>query len=704
MTASHGEQGSFPGLTPKPRPARRPKPAPQLASKLPVARLALDLEPAHLDRLFDYAVPAKLSDQAQVGVRVSVRFAGRRVKGYLVERVAISDHKAALAPLERVVSPLPVLTKGLWRLVGQVARRYAGTRASVLRLAIPPLHLATETSLASTNQPATTGGPTNPAAVEAIAARPELQTPWSPYTGGASLLRHLASGSAVKVAWLALPWVDLAPASGGPGQAAPASLSAGLPAGVVAAVASVAAGGRQSLVICPNERQASRLHKAIAAFELGPVARLVASDGPAARMTGYDQMRRGQAVVGVGTRAAVYQPMARPGLIVVVEPDDPAMVEPHAPYPHVRQIAALAASESACSLIYASTSRSVEIQAWVDSGWLVDVAAPRELVRQASARVEVPGQDRLEAEGPSGATRLPGVAFSLLRQALPNGPVLVQVPRAGYVTALACAKCRQVARCPSCQGPLSFEGADQAAWCRNCASPAPSLLCRQCGGSSWHHLTVGAARTAQELGRAFGAVPLVFSAAEAPGGVIDSLSDSPALVVATPGSEPVVASGYAAAALLDGGALTGRPQLDATTTALRHWTRAASLVRPASQGGRVLLLGWPAPGPAGALVRWDPSGFAARELSERQQLGLPPATKAVVVTGPEPALATFQLGLDLPASVRILEPGAARPGRLVLLAPIEAAGEVIDLSYKRLGQMRQSRPGQLRLQVEGQID
>ncbi len=128
---------------------RRPRPAPGLAPVLPVARVAVDVQPAHLDRPFDYAVPADLDEQAAPGVRVRVRFAGQDVDGFVLERAEASDHPGRLTPLRRVVSPEPVLTPAVLTLCRAVADRYAGT----LRRRAPP-------GRASAPRPDGEGGPT----------------------------------------------------------------------------------------------------------------------------------------------------------------------------------------------------------------------------------------------------------------------------------------------------------------------------------------------------------------------------------------------------------------------------------------------------------------------------------------------------------------------------------------------------------------
>ena len=176
------------------RPARRgasrdPGPA---AAVLPVARVAVDIPLAHLDRPFDYQVPERLSDQAVPGCRVRVRFAGQLVDGYLLDRAAVSGHQGRLARLERVVSPEPVLSPEIMALAREVADRCAGTLADVLRLAIPPRHARTE-SAAPLPVPDGTGPP----------AGPPGPGPWARYPDGPAFLDALASRRGPRAVWSA---------------------------------------------------------------------------------------------------------------------------------------------------------------------------------------------------------------------------------------------------------------------------------------------------------------------------------------------------------------------------------------------------------------------------------------------------------------------------------------------------------------------
>ncbi|WP_460368781.1 primosomal protein N' family DNA-binding protein, partial [Actinocorallia lasiicapitis] len=153
------EDGLIPGLegltgAKKAQPVRKPaKGVQDRAPELPVARVAVEMSLPHLDRTFDYLVPAKLHEQAVPGCRVRVRFAGKLMDGFLLERLDDSDHEGRLAFLERVVSPEPVLTPEIAALAREVADRYAGTFADVLRLAVPPRHARAEAKPAAAPPP-----------------------------------------------------------------------------------------------------------------------------------------------------------------------------------------------------------------------------------------------------------------------------------------------------------------------------------------------------------------------------------------------------------------------------------------------------------------------------------------------------------------------------------------------------------------------
>lgn len=174
-------------------------------------------------------------------------------------------------------------------------------------------------------------------------------------------------------------------------------------------------------------------------------------------------------------------------------------------------------------------------------------------------------------------------------------------------------------------------------------------------------------------------------------------------MIATPGAEPVADSGYAAALLLDGWALLGRPDLRAAEEALRRWAQAAALVRPAAEGGTVVVLGEPTLRPVQALVRWDPAGHALRELAERAELRFPPVSRMASVTGSAAAVADFAETVRLPEGTDLLGPvpapqpagpgraRAADPQERLLLRVAPGAGAALAAALKEAQVARATR-------------
>ncbi|MHB1597067.1 MAG: hypothetical protein ACYCU3_23170, partial [Streptosporangiaceae bacterium] len=418
--------------------------------------------------------------------------------------------------------------------------------------------------------------------------------------------------------------------------------------------------GRGALVVVPDARDLALVDAALAAA-LGPGAHvtLSAQAGPAARYRSWLAVRRGQARVAAGTRSAVFAPVADLGLAVIWDDGDDLHAEPRAPYPHARDVLALRAHRTGAGLLIGGYARTAEAAHLVAAGWARPLAAERATVRERAPLVLTAGQDSELARDQAATTaRMPMAVLRAAREALAAGPVLFQVPRRGYLAAVACRRCGTRIRCGACSGPVVLAGRGQDPRCGWCGSAAPQT-CPACGSAGLRALITGADRTAEELAMAFPGVPVRASRGAE---VLPSVPDSPAIVIATPGAEPRAGRGYAAAVLLDGWALLGRPSLRAAEETLRRWLNAAALVRSRPQGGKVLVLAEPALAVVQALVRWDPAGHADRELAERAELGFPPAVRMAAVTGPD------RLVGDLLTAVRL-------PGQADVLGPIEAGGD-----------------------------
>ena len=655
----------------------------------PVARVLLDSPVPHLDRTFDYSVPAAMAQQALPGTRVVVRFGEQEMRGWIWQRAATTTHLGRLSPLRRVVSDLPVLPERSRRLIEDIAERGAGTRSDVVRLALPARHATTEESERDK-------APHD----LSVWAPPPNGCGWQHYDGGEEFLARLVDGDAPRAAWCALPARQ---GRGGGGESGPVVSS--WQVCLARAVQACLAGSRGAVVVVATTEQAEDLAALLRQELVGePVVVLSAEHGPARRYRAFVSLLLGRARVVVGTRAAAFAPVRRLGLAAIWDDGDNRLVEPHAPYAHARTVLALRSSLEGAGLLIGGYSRSVETQSLVEQGWCQDLSAPRHVVRGVVPRTEVPGPADLDREGASGAARIPSLAHRALQRALQEGPVLIQVPRAGYAPLVACARCRSAAHCPACGGPVAMDHLGRTA-CRWCARTVGQWTCPECDGHALRMVTVGSTRTGEELGRAFPGIPVVVSGAREAHGVVDEVDSSPRLVVATPGAEPVAEGGYRAVLLLDGGALSSRPDLGAAGEALRQWTNAAVLAAPAA---RVILLGGPDPVAAQALVRWDHAGFARRELMERAELHLPPAWRVARLDGPvrgvESLLAQAEadgfevLGPVAPPPVH----GQVAPGvaRALVRAPLSRGRALANMLGVRLRDRSARREEPVRVELD----
>lgn len=572
-----------------------------------VARVAVDNSLPHLDRLFDYAIPPSLEDAVVPGCRVKVRFSGLMKDGFVVEAAESSAFDGELDRLLKVVSSEPVLTPSTNALIRAVADHYAGVWWDVARLAIPPRHSTAEKA---------------PQREWAEPASPEPVGALGGYPTGAGFLAALADGRSPRAAW----------------QAAPVSGDLDVVAGAIEASAATLASGRGVVVVVPTIRELDRvLPRFQEAFGAQAVATLASEHGRSPRYRNYLALTRGEGRIVVGTRSAVFAPVPDPGLIVVLDEGSDHHVELRAPYFHARTVAILRASLESTALLLASHSRSVDTQALVERGWLHEIRHNPAELRRACAPVRTVSEIDRERDPTAARLRLPSTAFKFLRQQLPVGPVLVQVPMAGHAAALACERCRNLARCPRCEGMLRARRREEPE-CTLCGHRPVRWECPECHSTKLRVPLPGADRTAEELARAFPGVLAINSSAK---NIRDEAPNEPAIVVATPGAEPRVDGGYAGLLILDADATLSRADVRAPEEAMRRWLNALALVRPGVEGGSGLIVGAESHPAVQALARNDAVGLAARELEDRRRARLSPTVRMARVTGEHEPLVAF---------------------------------------------------------------
>ncbi|WP_371030269.1 primosomal protein N' [Pseudoclavibacter sp. JSM 162008] len=617
-----------------------------------VARVVVASPLPQLDRELEYEIPVEMRERIGVGMRVAVplRTSNRQLQGFVVALEQAAEYGGKLASITELVSIARVLTPEIAGLARAVADRQAGCAADVLRLAIPARSVRVEqrwleaqaarddtddqTAPASTEDQASedqaaTSVAAQPTPADA-AVREDTEAVLVPMYG-TDAAALLARGSAARLA------ID-----------APVGVDAGVPRSLLALAAVAAArarAGESVILAVPDYRDVELALKALGRFlETSRIRRLDTRAKPAERYAAFLACLDDTPGVVVGTRSVIYAPASHLGAVLVWDDGDESFTEQLAPYASTRDVALLRAERESLTLVFAAHTPSLEVARLVGMHWLTPVP----LARPEAPKV-ISGSQALAEETPAAHARIPALAWQEARRALEHGPVLLQVVRAGYIPSLSCARCRTPARCTVCGGALEFARPSAPPSCRVCDALHPEWQCPECGDKRLRNTSLGAERTAEELGRAFPGTRVVV--ADGASETV-SIDDRPCLVVATRGAEPVPTSGYAGIVLLDTERSLAQERLDAGVDALRGWSNAAALAHP---NAKVVIVGGETPA-AHALRTWQQPEYATRELSERRELHFPPAVRVVALTGTDEEV---RRALSTLEAVPELQPGGA---------------------------------------------
>lgn len=660
-----------------------------LARVNPIAQVVVLIGAMHFSQTFDYLVPDDMSDEAQPGVRVEVPFGARHVEGFIWKRVpAPSVARHTIRPLDRVVSPVHVLDADQRRDIDHIAHFFGGTTAQIISLSVPPrtsrvekerswnhqfgrprLHIADQFRTEWTDLCAREQTDYSLEKLKTwIQAQPQLQSP-SPLhetqgTRGTQKV-HTPDGRAPEAIW------DVAPGKGRWAQDMAWTILTALMAGKP--VVAVVPGSRQIRALT-QQLESFGLHRfgvqAVAAQahvshdenvstnikrnvsadtthpnDKGDFAVLDSASTPSQRYRAFLGLSSGLVRCAIGTRAAMYAPVGPGAVFAVVDDNAYQNSDGDQPYANVRDVLQLRARLHSGIFVCMGLARSPQSQMDMTSATDATPILEIHATEEAFARLRPEGiwltPENVRSRGDvTAGSRIPHTAVALMTQALKSGPVLVVAGLEGFIEVLGCARCHRQARCTRCTGPLRARPGE-APVCLWCGQPAVRWTCRWCGSHEMRPLRIGAQGTATQISHLMGTVPIVVSVPASPRfprGPIDHVDSSARVVVATASAIPTVQSkegpsGYSAVVILDAWSSRFTQRLDARTDVLGTWMAIGSSALPASQGGRLILIGDCDDDLAQSLIMWDPRIVAASELADRQSTFLPPTVAAATVWG-----------------------------------------------------------------------
>ena len=386
---------------------------------------------------------------------------------------------------------------------------------------------------------------------------------------------------------------------------------------VLAAVRAAAARGGWALVLSPSVDRArviaAELRRANIAVALYP--------------RDWAQAAAGATVVGA--RAAAFATMPRLGAVLVIDEHDEAYKEERAPAWHARDVVIERAQREGAPCVLSAPSPSLDAS-WRDGrpwGELITLSRNEEraawpIVDVIDVRRESPGSARLSAR-----------LVPVLRG---PGPVVCVLNRTGRARLLACSACGELVRCERHRVPLTQDDAGLLVCSQG--DEARPAVCAHCGSTSLRNLRQGVARVREEL-EALAMRPVIEVTAA------HVLRDARADVYI--GTEAVLHQVEQATAVifLDFDQELLAPRARASEQAMTLLTRAARLVGPRADGGRILVqTRWPRHDVLDAAQRADPGRFAERERLRRLELRLPPFAAQALVSSSAAAEYIARLG------------------------------------------------------------
>jgi primosomal protein N' (replication factor Y) len=214
----------------------------------------------------------------------------------------------------------------------------------------------------------------------------------------------------------------------------------------------------------------------------------------------WHRIRRGEVDVVVGTRSAVFAPLANVGLVIVDEEHDTAYKQEESPRYHGRDVAVVRARMEGAVVVLGSATPSLESFANTTTGrYDLQTLTTRVLNRPLAAVRVVDMREEYATDGSDVIISRP--LWSALEHRLSLGEQsLVLLNRRGFATVIFCRQCAATLECPHCSVTLTYHRTARRVRCHYCnyASSIPKS-CGTCGGEFLEQSGFGTERIEAEI-------------------------------------------------------------------------------------------------------------------------------------------------------------------------------------------------------------
>ncbi len=217
------------------------------------------------------------------------------------------------------------------------------------------------------------------------------------------------------------------------------------------------------------------------------------------RLDEWKRVKRGEALVAVGTRSAVFAPFEDVGLIIMDEEHESTYKSEMSPYFHARDIAKYRIARSKGLLLLSSATPSIESYSLALSGKYRLCKLEKRFGSASLPDVEIVDMRQEISSGNSGI--ISNALYDRINEALDSGhQVILLLNRRGFNTYVSCSSCGQVVTCENCSISMTYHSANNRLMCHYCGKSLPYVdKCPQCESVNMRYSGLGTQKAEAEL-------------------------------------------------------------------------------------------------------------------------------------------------------------------------------------------------------------
>ena len=256
--------------------------------------------------------------------------------------------------------------------------------------------------------------------------------------------------------------------------------------------------GRQAILMVPEIALTPQLLSLLAAHFGDRVAVLHSSLRMTERYDEWKRIRSGAAGVVVGTRSAVFAPVARLGLVIVDEEQEHTYKSENSPCYHAREVAIYRGAREGAMVLLGSATPSVESMYRARTGSYGLYTLTQRYNGMALPQVVIADMKQEIRAGNAGSISRPLLERMLAVHERGQQTILF-LNRRGTSRMAVCVDCGFVPQCPRCSVHLTYHAANHRRMCHYCGYSEPAgAVCPACGGHM-KYVGAGTQRVEQEL-------------------------------------------------------------------------------------------------------------------------------------------------------------------------------------------------------------